>query len=56
MQEVLTVATYLVVWLLFKWVFHVQSGLITLLVSLGAAVGVYVMIAVKEHKGNRDKD
>jgi len=52
MQEILTVATYLVVWLVCDYVIGIQSGLINLLISLGAAVSVYVFIGVKEYKDN----
>ena len=47
MQEILTVITYLVVWLICKEVVGIQSGLVTLLISLGAAVSVYVIFAVR---------
>jgi len=55
MQEILTIATYLVGWLLCKWVFRIESGLITLLISLGAAVGVYVAIAIKEYEDKKKR-
>lgn len=50
MQEVLTAVTYLVVWLICEKVIGIESGLTKLLISLGAAVGVYILMAVKEHK------
>jgi len=49
MQEILTVATYLVAWLVCDYVIGIQSGLIKLLISLGAAVSVYVFIGIKEY-------
>jgi hypothetical protein len=55
MQEVLTAVTYLVVWLICEKVLDIESGLAKLLISLTAAISVYVMIAVKEYldkKGN----
>ena len=52
MQEVLTAVTYIVVWLACDKVADIESGLIKLLISLGAAVGVYVLMAVK---GSHDK-
>jgi len=56
MQEILTVITYLVVWLICKKVMGIESGLVTLVVSLGAAVSVYVIFAVKWHEDRkRDK-
>ncbi|MBE9546840.1 MAG: hypothetical protein IMF10_05000 [Proteobacteria bacterium] len=53
MQEVLTAVTYLVVWLVCGKVIGIESGLTKLLISLGAAVGVYVLMAVK---GRREKN
>ena len=50
MQEVLTAVTYLVVWLVCGKVIGIESGLTKLLISLGAAVGVYVLMAVKGYK------
>ena len=56
MQETLTVITYLVVWLICKKVVGIESGLVTLVISLGAAVSVYVIFAVKWHEDRkRDK-
>ncbi len=52
MQEILTVITYLVVWLICKEVLGIQSGLVTLIISLSAAVGIYILSAVK---GGRNK-
>lgn len=56
MQEILTVATYLVMWLICKWVLNIESGLITLIISLGAAVGVYFLIAFKEYEEKKKRD
>lgn len=50
MQEILTAVTYLVVWLGCEKVFHIESGLTKLLISVGAAVGVYVLMAVMDRK------
>jgi Na+-translocating ferredoxin:NAD+ oxidoreductase RnfE subunit len=55
MQEILTAVTYLVAWLACEKVFHIESGLIKLILSLGAAVGVYVLIAVKESREKKRK-
>ncbi|MDO9527565.1 MAG: hypothetical protein Q7J27_00215 [Syntrophales bacterium] len=49
-QEVLTAVTYLVVWLICDKIIGIESGLTKLLISLGAAVGVYILMAVKKHK------
>jgi hypothetical protein len=58
MQEILTAVTYLVVWLICERIIEIESGLTKLIVSLGAAIGVYILIAVKEFKDrkiNKDK-
>lgn len=55
MHEILTVATYLVAWLICKWVIGIESGLIKLIVSLSAAVSVYALIAVKNYKDQKNK-
>ncbi len=56
MQELLTAVTYLVVWLICAQVLEIESGFVKLIVSLGAAVGVYILIALKEHKEGKSKD
>ncbi|MGD0276275.1 MAG: hypothetical protein ABSB79_09510 [Syntrophales bacterium] len=48
MQEILTAVTYLVSWLICERVIGIENGLINLIISLGAAVGVYLLMAVKE--------
>jgi len=50
MQEILTAVTYLVVWLICERVIGIESGLVNLIVSLGAAVGVYILMAVRAHR------
>ena len=47
--------TYLVVWLICARVIEIESGLTKLLISLGAAIGVYVAIGVKEYKDRKAK-
>ena len=56
MQEILTVITYLVVWLICKEVVGIQSGLVTLVISLGAAVSVYVVFAVRWYDDRKKND
>lgn len=56
MQEILTVATYLVVWLVCDSVLKIESGLINLIISLGAAVFVYVFIGIKERKEKKRRE
>lgn len=48
MQEILTAVTYLVSWLICERVIGIENGLVNLLISLGAAVGVYLLMAFKE--------
>jgi len=55
MQEILTAVTYLVVWLICQRVIGIESGLVNLIISLGAAVGVYILMAVKEHRYKKKK-
>jgi hypothetical protein len=55
MQEILTAVTYLVVWLICEWVIKIESGLTKLTISLGAAVGVYVLMAVKEYREKKSR-
>ena len=50
MQEILTAVTYLVVWLACEKVFNIESGLWKLVISLSAAVGIYVLIAIKDKR------
>jgi len=56
MQEILTVITYLVVWLICKKVVGIQSGFVTLVISLGAAVSVYVIFAVRWYEDRKNKN
>jgi hypothetical protein len=55
MQEILTAITYLVVWMICQRVIGIESGLTTLLISLTAAVSVYVIIALKEYRDKKRK-
>lgn len=60
MQEVLTAVTYLVVWLVCQRVLAIESGLTNLIISLTAAVGVYILVAMwdyqKKKKQQHDDD
>jgi hypothetical protein len=55
MQEILTAVTYLVVWLICQRVVGIESGLVNLIISLSAAVGVYILMAVKEYKDKKKR-
>lgn len=50
MREISTAVTYLVVWFICEKVIDIESGLTKLFISFGSAVGVYILMAVKEHK------
>jgi uncharacterized membrane protein YoaK (UPF0700 family) len=55
MQELLTAITYPVVWIVCSNVLKIESGLIKLLVSLTAAILVYVLIGIKlSHEENKE--
>lgn len=57
MQEIITAVTYLVVWLFCQKVLGIESGLTKLIVSLSAAVGVYVLIAwITYRRGKKGKN
>lgn len=49
MPELLTAVTYLVVWLICWRVIGIESGLTKLIISLGAAICVFVLLSVKDH-------
>jgi hypothetical protein len=49
MPELLTAATYLIVWLICWRVIGIESGLTKLIISLGAAIFVFVFLSVKDH-------
>ena len=46
MQEILTAVTYPVVWLICSYLLKIESGLAKLLISLTAAILVYVLIGM----------
>ncbi|HBL52711.1 MAG TPA: hypothetical protein DHO02_07605 [Syntrophaceae bacterium] len=59
MQEILTAVTYPIVWLICTYLLKLESGLAKLLISLTAAILVYVLIGIKQaqkenHKDNED--
>ncbi len=56
MQELLTAITYPIVWLICSYVLKIESGLAKLLISLTAAILVYVLIGIKSTtQGEKDK-
>jgi hypothetical protein len=55
MQELLTAITYPVVWLICSYLLKIESGLAKLLISLTAAILVYVLIGIKlSHKETKE--
>jgi len=56
MQEVLTAVTYLVTWLICQRVLGIESGLTNLLISLFAAITVYIVMAIHEHRRKTSDD
>jgi hypothetical protein len=56
MQELLTAVTYPIVWLICSYLFKIESGLTKLLISLIAAILVYVLIGIKHSPKENDKE
>ncbi|HOG91844.1 MAG TPA: hypothetical protein PLV50_14975 [Smithella sp.] len=56
MQELLTAITYPVVWLVCSYVLKIESGLAKLLISLTAAILVYVLVGIKLSQKEQKKD
>ena len=55
MQELLTAVTYPIVWLICSYILKIESGGVKLLISLTAAILVYVLIGIKlSHKENEE--
>jgi hypothetical protein len=55
MPELLTAATYLVAWLICWRIIGIDSGLIKLIISLGAAIFVFVLLTVKDHQRKKKR-
>jgi hypothetical protein len=54
MQELLTAVTYPIVWLICSHILKIESGFAKLLISLTAAILVYVLIGIKlSHKASK---
>ncbi|MCE5212395.1 MAG: hypothetical protein LLG40_12665, partial [Deltaproteobacteria bacterium] len=56
MQEILTAITYPVAWLICAYVLRIESGLAKLLISLTAAILVYVLIGMKLSRKENKED
>ena len=56
MREVLSLATYLIVWFICDWVIEFKSGFISLIISLSAGVGVFILLAMRDRSFYDDDD
>jgi len=56
MREILSVVTYLFVWFVCQRVLDIQSGLNKLIISLGAAILVYIVVALRERSQNNKEE
>jgi zinc transporter ZupT len=56
MQELLTAVTYPIVWLICSYILKIENGLAKLLISLTAAILVYVLIGIKLSQKENKKD
>ena len=56
MQENLTAVTYPIVWLICGYLLKIESGLAKLLISLTAAILVYVLIGIKRSQKENNED
>ena len=56
MQEILTAVTYPIVWLICGYLLNIESGLAKLLISLTAAILVYVLIGIKRSQKENNED
>jgi len=56
MQELLTAITYPVVWLICSYLLKIESGLAKLLISLTAAILVYVLVGIKVSQKENKED
>jgi uncharacterized membrane protein YhdT len=55
MQEILTFVTYLIVWLICSYLLKIESGFAKLLISLTAAILVYVLIGIMHSRKENKK-
>jgi hypothetical protein len=56
MQELLTAVTYPIVWIICAYGLKIESGLAKLLISLTAAILVYVLVGMKHSHKENDKE
>lgn len=56
MQEILTIITYPIAWLICSYLLGIESGLGKLLISLTAAILVYVLMGMAQSRKADDKN
>ena len=56
MQELLTAITYPIVWVICAYLLKIESGLAKLMISLTAAILVYVLIGIKRSHKEKNKE
>ena len=56
MQEIITAITYPIVWLICGYLLKIESGLAKLLISLTAAILVYVLIGIMRSQKENNED
>jgi len=56
MQEILTAVTYILAWLICSYLLKIDDGRAKLLISLTAAILVYVLIGIKQSQKENKKD
>lgn len=56
MQEILTAVTYPIVWLICTYLLKMESGLAKLMISLTAAILVYVLIGIRQSNNEKKED
>ena len=54
-REILSLMTYLLAWLVCKQVIGIESGLLSLIISLGLAIVVFLLAAGYEVKKDKDE-
>ncbi len=56
MQEILTAVTYPIVWLICTYLLKMESGFLKLMISLTAAILVYVLIGIRQSNNEKKED
>ncbi len=56
MQELLTAITYPIVWVICAYLLKIESGLAKLMISLTAAILVYVLVGIRRSHKEKNKE